>query len=368
MSRHWRVDTLRGYFLVIMTIAHLPANPLRRFTSYTFGYASAPDGFVFLSGLVCAWVYLRDRHKNGAEAVRVRARRRARDIYLVHILLLSLGIVAAALAKDSSFQAIHPFQTFVRGSLLLYQPRMSDILPMYCIFLLFTPFVLGQMVEGRAWVIGVISAALWTAAKCGVGDASSKLIPWIQVGAFNILAWQAYFVCGQYFGYRTLQGGKIPRSRILLAVCIGLSLLFFLDRHSEFFFGIKALLKFNPGPDSNPARFLDAAALGYIIWWIPGSIDQALTKLRLFRFVNELGRHSLQVFAFSLFIAFGATVFSRNWDLQPTALKVLLVGMVVLSLGIPARLHQMYRDRRAPQDAGVVRYSKVLQGQAVNLL
>jgi hypothetical protein len=38
-----------------MTLAHLPVHPLQRFFSYTFGYASAPDGFVFLSGLVSTW-------------------------------------------------------------------------------------------------------------------------------------------------------------------------------------------------------------------------------------------------------------------------------------------------------------------------
>ena len=69
MSRDWRVDSLRGYFLILMTLTHLPRHPLERFTHYTFGFASAPDGFVFLSGLVSAWVYLRIRSKRGQAAM-----------------------------------------------------------------------------------------------------------------------------------------------------------------------------------------------------------------------------------------------------------------------------------------------------------
>jgi hypothetical protein len=227
MSRDWRVDALRGYFLVIMTLTHLPPHPLERFTSYTFGFASAPDGFVFLSGLMSAWVYLRVRNKQGQPAMEARALRRTRDIYLVHIFLLSASILGAVLLKQASFQAAHPVQAFLGGSLLLYRPTFCDILPMYCIFLLFTPIVLDQMMRGRAWLAGVISTALWLTARWGIGDAA-HLVPWIDVGAFNILAWQAYFVAGLYLGQRQLHAGDgaVPRSRVLLALCITLSLFF----------------------------------------------------------------------------------------------------------------------------------------------
>ena len=367
MSRDWRVDTLRGYFLVIMAIAHLPTYPWQGLTFYTFGYASAPDGFVFLSGLVSTWVYLRAREKHGESAMRARALWRARDIYLVHIALLWLGTAGAVLCRKSSFAGMHPFQAVIRGSLLLYQPRLSDILPMYCVFLLFTPFVLNQMAKGRAWLIGLISASLWTAAQFGVGDASSKLVPWIQGGSFNILAWQAYFVAGQYFGYRTIRGGSIPKLRLLLVVCCGVALFLLVDRHSQLFFGVRPLLRFGNQPDRSLVRFLDAACLGYILCWIPRSVDQKLMKLRIFRFVNELGKHSLQVFAFSLFVTFAATALSSRWDGLPGAVKLAFVVFTVLSLAIPARLHEIYREYRASGQV-VFGYPKILQGQSANVL
>jgi hypothetical protein len=346
-SRDWRVDSLRGYFLVLMTVAHLPQNPLQRFTAYSFGYASAPDGFVFLSGLVSTWVYLRVRNKHGQRALETKVLRRTRDVYLVHIVLLSASILGAVLLSHDSFRAAHPFQTFVSGSLLVYQPTLSDILPMYCVFLLFTPLVLDQMMKGRTWLVGIASAALLIAAQWGIGDAS-HLVPWINLGTFNILAWQAYFVAGQYLGYRKLSAGEnaVPKSRVLLAVCIVLALLFFLDRHSWFLFGASPLLKFSIGPSRTPARFLDTACLAYVIWWIPRTIDRKLMTLRLFNFFNLLGRHSLQVFAASLFMTAALSQAGQYWFGLPGAARIGLTLVVVLSLATPAWLHEIYRKRR----------------------
>jgi hypothetical protein len=355
MARDWRVDALRGYFLVIMTLAHLPPYPLERFTGYTFGFASAPDGFVFLSGLMSAWVYLRVRNKRGQLAMEARVLRRTRDIYLVHILLLSAGILGAVFFKQTSFQTAHPVQAFLAGSVLLYRPIFCDILPMYCIFLLFTPIVLDQMMKGRAWLVCTISAALWLTAQRGIGD-PSHLVPWIDVGVFNILAWQAYFIAGQYLGHRQLRSGDgvVSRSRVLLALCIVLSVFFFVERHPHLMFGMTPWLKFS-GPDRNPVRFLNAACLGYVIWWFPRAIDQRLMKLRLFKFFNLLGRHSLQVFAFSLLICTPLwEAPSHFWAGMPGSAKVVVALVTVLSLAIPARLHQMYRERRLEKPGPIV--------------
>ena len=81
--------------------------------------------------------------------MQARVLQRTRDIYLVHLLLLALGILGATALQQISFQGIHPFQAFLAGALLLYQPGYCDILPMYCVFLLFTPLVLDQMMKGR---------------------------------------------------------------------------------------------------------------------------------------------------------------------------------------------------------------------------
>jgi hypothetical protein len=351
MSRDWRVDSLRGYFLILMTLTHLPQHPLERFTQYTFGFASAPDGFVFLSGLVSAWVYLQIRSRRGQAAMEARVLGRTRDIYLVHLVLLALGILGAVVLKQTSFQASQPLQAFFAGALLLYQPGYCDILPMYCVFLLFTPLVLEQMMKGRAWVVGLISALLWLASQRGFGDATYD-VPWIYLGGFNILAWQAYFFAGQYLGSRKLRGQEVvPRSRALLLVCVAGALFFFLDRHFEFITGLTPPLKFIAGTGRNPARFLDAACLGYILWWLPRTFDSKLMKLRLFKYMNLLGRHSLQVFVFSLFVtAPWSEAGLPYWLGLPGWAKFSVAFATVLSLAIPAWFHQNYRSRRQDKE------------------
>jgi len=365
MTRDWRVDSLRGYFLILMTLTHLPRHPLERFTHYTFGFASAPDGFVFLSGLVSAWVYLRIRSKRGQAAMQARVLGRTRDIYLVHLLLLTVGIVGAVVLKQISFQGDHPIQAFFSGALLLYQPGQCDILPMYCIFLLCTPIVLDQMMKGRAWLVGLISIMLWLVTQFGFGDATQD-VPWIYLGGFNILAWQAYFIAGQYLGSRKLRGQEaVPKSRILLAICIVVAVFFFVDRHLYFITGLTPPLKFVAG-GRNPARFFNAACLGYIIWWLPRTLDLMLMKLRLFRFMNLLGRHSLQVFVFSLLVTVPwSEAGSPYWDALPAWAKFCVALATVLSLAIPAWLHETYRARGRGNGL-VVQVPALAQGGSVS--
>jgi hypothetical protein len=340
MGRDWRVDTLRGYFLVAMTLGHFP-NPVAPFTEYTFGYASSPDGFVFLSGLVSAWVYLPLEQRSGRSAMVSKIFRRTGTIYLTHIALLVVGILGVHYA-GAGHAALHPWQTFIAGAFLWNQVGFERILPMYCIFLAFSPVVLKQFTEGRAWLIGVISAGLLVGAQFGLGDARSA--GGIDRDGFNLCAWQAYFVAGQYIGYRAVQSraSGVGKSRILLPACAVVSLLLMVDRHLLALRGINPLLGFDGHPDHNPVRFLDAACLGYLIWWIPRAVDLAAMKLRFFRFLNFLGNHSLQVFAFSLLVTrFEANILKTS----STGVQLFAAIITVLSLGLPARLHQFFREQ-----------------------
>ena len=126
---------------------------------------------------------------------------------------------------------------------------------------------------------------------------------------------------------------------------IGASL-FFVDRHLHLIAGIMPLFKFHEGPSRNPARFLDAACLGYLIYLIPRAIDEKLKPFRIFQFFNLLGQHSLQVFAFSSLVTFSAWWIGASWNHLAELPKTFIVCMVVWALAIPARLHELYRNRR----------------------
>ena len=214
---------------------------------------------------------------------------------------------------------------------------------MYCVFLAFSPIVLKEFTEGRAWLIGLISAGLWVSAQFGLGDARSMAAGFDRQG-FNLCAWQAYFVAGQYFGYRAVRSraSGVGKSRILLAACAGVSLLLMVDRHLLALWGMNPRFGFDGHPNHNPVRFLDAACLGYLVWCIPRAVDFVAMKLRFFRFLNLLGRHSLQVFAFSLLVTrFEANALKNS----SPGLRLFAAILTVLSLGLPAWLHQLFRQR-----------------------
>jgi hypothetical protein len=180
-------------------------------------------------------------------------------------------------------------------------------------------------------------------AQFGLGDARS-IAAGLDREGFNLCAWQAYFVAGQYIGYRVVRAraDSVAKSRILLVACVVVSLLLMVDRHLLTLWGINPLFRFDGHPNHNPVRFLDAACLGYLVWWIPRSVDLAAMKLRFFRFLNLLGGHSLQVFAFSLLV----TRFEANaLKTSSPGLQLFVAILTVLSLGLPARLHQFFRQQ-----------------------
>jgi hypothetical protein len=349
-----RIDTLRGLFLVVMMVDHLPHHPLLHFTVQSFGFVSPAEGFVFVSGFVCAWVYGRILVKDGEAALRRRAWHRARDIYLTHVVLYTLVLLGGQWGGQQIASRFPDFWTgWWHGALLIYQPPVFGILPMYVVFLLLTPLLLEHMARGRALLIGSASVALWLAAQSGIGSPAHNP-SWLQLGFFNILAWQLLFVAGAYFGYgkAVRLSSPLPGSRLLLVFSVVLAALFFLARH-------RLLLVANLKPvdiqtalqawrsTSHPLRLINFAAFAYILWSLPRSIDKKLHGLSAFRFLRYLGQHSLQVFAWSVLVSYTASSFKVSWAALSPAWRTLLAVAAAQSLVIPAWLHERWTLRRA---------------------
>ena len=348
-----RIDTLRGLFLVLMTVDHLPSHPLLRFTVQSFGFVSAAEGFVFVSGLVSAWVYGRILAKHGEATLRRRAWHRACDIYLTHLVLYTLVLLGGLWGGRQIASQFPDFWTgWWHGALLIYQPPLFGILPMYIVFLLLTPFLLAQMARGRTLLIGSASLVLWLAAQWGIGSPAHNP-PWLQLGFFNILAWQLLFVAGAYFGYRKAagRGSPIPASRLLLVFSLVLAAMLFLVRHKLLFAGNLNLVDTPTALSAwrsinHPFRLINFAAFAYILWYLPRSIDKKLHELSAFRFLRYLGGHSLQVFAWSILVAYTASSFGVSWASLSPAWRALLAVAAALSLAIPAWLHERWGLQR----------------------
>ncbi|MDE3084103.1 MAG: OpgC domain-containing protein, partial [Verrucomicrobiota bacterium] len=192
--RDIRFDSLRGLMLLSMAINHLPSQ-LRSITDQSLGVFSSAEGFVFLSGLLAGYVYTRRLRRDGVSGLRTAVLRRARMIYVWHLLayfgafiLLTLNVWisgAPSLTSPRLFSE-HPWQAALLGPLLLYQPGLLDILPMYCVFVLLLPLVLGGLENGhRRWII-LASFAAWVLAQFLPTYAGAAIISPLNFGFFNL--------------------------------------------------------------------------------------------------------------------------------------------------------------------------------------
>jgi hypothetical protein len=170
MKRYWEIDALRGLMLVLMTVTHLPTrltDPLGQ----PFGFVSAAEGFVLLSAFVAGLVYSRIGYARGVDSMRQAFWRRVVKVYLCQaaILLFLFTVIAAvglhidqpAVKNLVSYYLAEPRDGFLFGLLLVYEPALLDILPMYIFFMLLSPWVLAfAMRHGWTWVM-VASAIVW---------------------------------------------------------------------------------------------------------------------------------------------------------------------------------------------------------------
>jgi len=350
-GRDARVDALRGFLLVLIMVNHLPPHPFHRFVSQVFGFVSAAEGFVFMSGLVTGMVYGRTLAKSGRTALRHRALRRARDLYLAHLFLYTFALVGGlwgGLSIAPRFSSL--WTAWWHGAALIYQPRLFDILPMYCVFLLLVPVLIEQMARGRSLLVWLCSITLWLLAQWGIGGPAHNP-SWLNLGYFNVLGWQLLFVAGAYFGYRktTGQPSPVPASRLLLTFCVVLVIVLFTLRHQGMLLGrtsplfnIEIMLQ-EWRSINHPFRLINFAAYAYILWYLPRSVDQRFHQLSVSRFLRFLGRHSLQVFVWSIFLSYLAFSSKQSWHSLSRAEQVLFVVGSTLSLLVPAWVHEQWQ-------------------------
>jgi hypothetical protein len=320
LQRRPELDALRGLFLVWMTLTHLPTR-FSDFVNQPIGFVSSAEGFVFLSALLVSRVYMRQAIEDES-ALRSKLWKRAFKIYTYHLLMLALAFtVAAAYAVTTHRAAIynlldfyiaHPFVAIIGSVLLLYCPPLLDILPMYVIFLAFTPLTLSSAIR-RGWGrILAVSGVFWLFAQFGLRDLVHNIIvhvthlpiPLQETGAFNLFAWQAVWIAGLWIGAKSAEG-NVPLRRIpgyVVALCAVICLFFIGIRHgwlgphlTQQALGMK-LDKWQIGP----LRVINLITFTVVFYWL----RKYVLRLVAIEPFLTLGRASLHVFCAHVFFVF----------------------------------------------------------------
>lgn len=344
LARRPELDALRGLFLVLMVMGHLPT-VLSDWSNQPIGFISAAEGFVGLSALLVGRIYFGKLYKD-ERAVWRKLWRRSLKIYFYQLVLLALVFtVAASIAITThrtaiinllTFYLAHPRDAIIGSVLLIYCPPLFDILPMYIIFLFLSPLFLSAARRiGWRWVLGV-SAAFWAGAQFGLREfvhhglaqVTHLHVPLQATGAFNLFAWQLVWIVGLWFGATSAVEGmplhKLPRWTFPLAIAV--CGVFFGIRHGWYgpnwgqqSFG--ALLdKWQLGS----LRVINIAAYIVLFWWLRKYIAKALNHEPLITF----GQASIEVFCAHLFFVFVGLSFISGELLHAHGTEAVLLDLV----------------------------------------
>lgn len=368
--RRPELDALRGFFLVWMTLNHLPTR-LSEYFNQPFGFISSAEGFVFLSALLLAMLSIR-RARKEPHQMRQRIWNRTLRIYGYHLFMLLFAFTVAArvaahahrpaLVNLLNYYLAHPFSAIVSSLLLIYCPPLLDILPIYIIFMFATPPLL-LFAARRGWKgILVGSGFLWLLAQFGLRTWTHALlirithlqIPLQETGAFNLFAWQLVWVLGLWFGAsiaeRKLSMPRLPRTIYFasIAICV-----FFMGVRHEWFGPYFTPQTFGMQLDKwliGPLRLLNLAAFAIFLY---GSRSVVKRIISIEPFLT-LGRASLEVFCSHLFFVFlGLAMLSgESSQLHGMRAAVLVVitfsGMLLVAI---REVHRQIRIRSARMQA-----------------
>jgi hypothetical protein len=355
------IDSLRGVLIAIMAINHLNyfAPPIAYYTYQPFGFVSAAEGFVFLSGLIAGMVYPRHCIGQKTSILFRRVYRRAGMIYCAHIItfitiaviFLSVPYYAEHWSQRLPNFSTHTTSEFALGLALLYQPRYFEIVPMYLAFFLLLPLLILNIVRRRAvWVLAC-SALVYAAVHMFDMRLGRHLFgqSLTQLGYFNYLAWQLLFVVGVLVGARSSLGDSLDflNSKWMIGGSIAIVLFLFAVRHKYVTVPID-IIAATSRDRLGWLRLLNFLASAHVIYLL----ERSRSEFFGWPFFALLGRYPLGVFSLHLILAYLATPWLRPRTYCNLSLQVLASGTFVGVLYLCARSYHAWKMKGVPRLAG----------------
>ncbi len=355
-SRLWELDAVRGLMLVLMLSTHLPtkfAIP----ASQPFGFVSAAEGFVMLSAYMAGLVYTKRYMRDGLAAMHKAFFRRAMVVYACQaacllflftvIAVLGLAIPQPDVQHLMWYYLQQPTTALLAALALIYNPPLLDILPIYVMFMLISPWVLSVGLRGGWRTILTISGLLWFATQFGLSqflygwlvDLTGLPVPFSETGAFETFGWQLLWIFGLWLGSTHARVPAPQRASFPRTVVVGAALIagtFFIWRH------VTGLAPFADGEPINflwdkwhlgPMRLLNFFALAILTMHCSGWLKDHLPRVR---FLEVMGQSSLSVFCTHLVIVLlvlcvvGVATPTRSSWLD----AALFIGSVMLLYGV----------------------------------
>lgn len=348
-KRDKRIDSLRGLFLVIMTIDHF-GGILSKVTYQTFGYVSAAEGFIFLSGYVFTIVYM--KYAQFPTLLISKCLKRAWFVYKYHFALIVIIFLSSLYIPIyhemwAAWLCPNHLDTYLGlmyTAMLLHYPVLMDILPMYVLFILISPLILITFFRGYILHVLCISISIWIVGQSlnVTGGIINILEINTQSGLFNLFSWQLIWTMGMFFGY--LKITNIDRnlyiSKLLIYVVLAFSFIMFLYRHQLFEFGYNFILDYSGRQDLEIFRLLNFLSILFLLWVLMKNIP----TYKGIPWLQFLGQYSIQVFSFHVLLVYFLQPIWLNIDQSNNFQAISFILLVVASLSIPAYLAKKLKN------------------------
>ncbi|MCP4181103.1 MAG: succinyl transferase OpgC [bacterium] len=352
VERDNRIDSIRGLFLVLMSIDHF-GGWITDYTWQFYGYVTNAEGFVFVSGFVFALVY--GRYIVDYKLLAKRICKRSFTVYKYHLLLviilpyiaLMIPIYRTYWKNMLSYFFINgtPFKYIISSTILLNQPTYMDVLPMYAIFILLCWPLLILISKGFDYYALAICIAVWVIGQFfnPIAFLTNIYFPKAAPGIFNVFSWQILFFIGAFLGFRKKLGNRVHilDNKILAVIIFVLYILILLSRYNVISLGINI--------DTATNR-IDLAWLRLVSFLCVAFVFTLLIKpipLKYgFPWLNLLGKHSLQVFSFHILMLYfiikplgtGLGIYNKYGN----GIYIAILILFLASLTIPAVWHRTY--------------------------
>lgn len=323
-GRDLRLDLFRGLANWAIFLDHIPDNVVNWITTSHWGFSDAADLFVFISGYTASFVYARMMIERGFVVGATRLTKRVWQLYVAHIILFVIYIVAVSyLAERFAYSDLinqfnvagfldHASDTLGAGLLLRFKPVNLDVLPLYITLMAFFPPVLWMMLRQPDLTM-LASLVLWLLAwHFGWDLRSYPSGGWY----FDPYCWQVVFVFGSWCAL----GGAKRAVRIInsnAALYLGIAYLIFAlimtmaGRFESFgaMFPHWLYSTFNPDDKTfmAPYRFVHFVVIAMlVVRFIPK--DWPALQWRALHPAIVCGQQSLAVFCVGVFLSFVAYV------------------------------------------------------------
>ena len=295
--------------LVVMGINHIPAD-LQRVTNHPFGFVSAAEGFVFLSGLLVGLIYGRRASERGLPVARLALLQRVWTIYRAHIgcavgvfvlVHLHMALRGEPPPTTPTLFSTQPIAALLSTFAFIYRPGLLDILPMYCLLMALVPAVLGLLIRGQRTLLFTLSAGGWFLTNL-IDPTTPIQFGVLDTGAFNLGAWQFLFVLAVIFGF-DMHDRRLPPlpSRAQLVALLALAGFLFSWRHGFTDAGLSAEAR-DLWTNRNNLMPVRAANVALVLYLVSVAVRR-FPRVFALKPLAFLGRESLLAFSVHVIVA-----------------------------------------------------------------